>query len=75
MKYAVIIKHPYRDNDYRVDLVDVPMDTRVEDIHRVIMSRMLGPFEVIAITAKVSDRLINDGLESILRETENHIDT
>lgn len=66
MKYAVIIKHPYRDNDYRVDIVDVPDDTHTKHIYHVIMSEMLGPFEIIAITSKVSERDVSKGLEKIL---------
>lgn len=75
MKYAIIIKHPYRDSDYRVDVVDVPEDTLRHDIFKVIMRNMLGPFEVICITEKVSDRDISQGLEKLVMETENHIDT
>ena len=36
MKLAVIIKHPFRDHDWRVDLVDVPDDTDVSDVRTVI---------------------------------------
>lgn len=75
MKYAVIIKHPHRDNDYRVDIVDVPVDTPKHDIFKVITRRMLGPFEVIAITEKLSDRDISKGLEDMQLEVESHIET
>lgn len=51
---AVIIKHPYRDWDYRVDVYEVPIEITHEQIHKHVMSRMLGPFEVIAITEKLS---------------------
>lgn len=53
MKIAVIIKHPYRDFDYRVDIVDVPDDTLLEDIREAIEKNMLGPFQVIAMTSKI----------------------
>lgn len=56
MKLAIIIKHPYRDTDYRVDIIDVPEEIPHYLIREYIMSKMLGPFEVIAITEKVSDR-------------------
>lgn len=75
MKYAVIIKHPMRDGDYRVDIVDVPVDTPKHDIFKVIMRSMLGPFEVIAITEKVSDRDVSNGLDALHREVESHIET
>lgn len=76
MKYAVIIKHPYRDHDWRVDIVDVPHDTNPAVIRRIIEGKMLGPFEVIAVTAKLDvDRNISDSLERITRDTEKHIET
>lgn len=76
MKYAVVIKHPYRDLDYRVDIVDVPEATSVSDIKTVIEREMLGSFEVIAITPKLNPtRDISKGLERIARETENHIES
>ena len=77
MKFAVIIKHPYRNYDYRVDVVDVD-HTQVspEDIRRVIQASMLGPFEVIAVTPRYDpDRDISKGLERIFRDTESHIET
>lgn len=74
MQYAVIIKHPYRDSDYRVDIVEAPEGMEAL-IHRVVMSRMLGPFEILSITPKVAIRDISDGLEKINRETETHIET
>jgi hypothetical protein len=75
MKYAVIIKHPFRDHDYRVDVVDVSDDVSLVDVRRIIEAEMLGPFEVIAITPKYSpERDISKGLEKI-RETESHIET
>lgn len=60
MKLAIIIKHPYRDFDYRVDIVDVPEEIPRYLIREYIMSKMLGPFEVIAITERVSDRDMTD---------------
>lgn len=75
MKYAVIIKHPGRDFDWRVDIVDVDDNVDPQDIRKVIERSMLGPFEVISITAKVSDRNISAGLERLARESESHIET
>ena len=54
MQVAVIIKHPYRDFDYRVDIYTVDEDTTNQEIHDYVMSQMLGPFEIIAITSKVN---------------------
>lgn len=71
MKYAVIIKHPYRDVDYRVDIVDVPENTHTCDIRTIIEREMLGPFEVISITEKLNlDRKIDI---SKLSDNEEHI--
>lgn len=76
MKYAVIIKHPFRDFDYRVDIVDVPTGTEMSDVQKIIEREMLGPFEVLAITPKLNpNRDISAGLEKIIKATENHIDT
>lgn len=58
-KVAVIIKHPFRDFDYRVDIVEVPEDTLLDDVREAIEKNMLGPFEVIAMTSKINfDRKI-----------------
>jgi DNA replication initiation complex subunit (GINS family) len=52
-KVAVIIKHPFRDYDWRVDMVDVPEDTPPYAVKDAVMKQMLGPFEVIAVTDRV----------------------
>ena len=58
-KIAVIIKHPYRDFDYRVDIVEVSLGATYEEIKNKVLSEMLGPFEVIAMTEKINfDRKI-----------------
>lgn len=75
MKYAVIIKHPFREWDYRVDVVEVSDQVTKEDIYTVIMRKMLGPFEILSITEKIDNRDISNGLEELHRETENHIQT
>lgn len=60
MKIAVIIKHPYRDNDYRVDIIDAPEDTTDVQIEREINRTMLGPFRIVAISRRVDlNRHIN----------------
>jgi len=53
-KVAVIIKHPYRDNDYRVDVYEVEESVTGEDLKNYVMSQMLGPFEVVSITDRIS---------------------
>ncbi len=53
-KVAVIIKHPFRDWDWRVDIYEVPENAENQDIHKYVMSKMLGHFEIIAITPTVS---------------------
>lgn len=55
-KVAVIIKHPYRDFDWRVDVIEVDDTWTSEDIKAQIEYEMLGPFEVVALTTKVGDR-------------------
>jgi hypothetical protein len=59
-KLAVIIKHPYRDFDYRVDIIEVHEDVPYSDIRDKIMREMLGPFKVIAITDRINfDRKVS----------------
>jgi hypothetical protein len=53
-KVAVIIKHPFRHCDWRVDIYEVPEEAERNEIHDYVMSNMLGPFEIIAITSAVS---------------------
>lgn len=59
-KLAVIIKHPYRDFDYRVDIIEVHEDISHSEIEEKIMREMLGPFKVIAITDRINfDRKVS----------------
>jgi hypothetical protein len=53
-KVAVIIKHPYRDWDYRVDIVEVDDTVTDQEISDAVMGEMLGPFEVIAISRSIN---------------------
>jgi len=53
-KVAVIIKHPFRDFDFRVDVYEVPEETSGQDLHNYVMSQMLGPFEIVAITERLN---------------------
>jgi hypothetical protein len=55
MKLAAIIKHPFRDNDFRVDIYESPeIETKdFENIRMAISESLLGPFEVIAVTSRV----------------------
>lgn len=57
---VVIIKHPFRDWDYRVDIYQVPSDFTNEQIRSHVMSKMLGHFQIIAITRQINiDLVIN----------------
>lgn len=70
MKVAVIIKHPYRDYDYRVDIIDVDQDVDMAKVRTVIEREMLGPFKILAMTSRINfDRKIDI---SKLNETENN---
>lgn len=72
MKVAVIIKHPGRDYDYRIDIVDVPVGTSHNDIENIIIREMLGPFQVISITEKINfDRRID--LSKLTQTDERHV--
>lgn len=53
-KIAVIIKHPYRDYDWRVDIIEVDETWTHEDIMAQLQYEMLGPFEVVGLTQRIS---------------------
>lgn len=53
-KVAVIIKHPYREHDWRVDIIDAPEDISAYDITEMVMAEMLGPFEVVGISRQIN---------------------
>ena len=57
-RVAVIIKHPFRECDYRVDLYDCPDDADRQSMVNHIQAKMLGPFEVVALTERVSDPMV-----------------
>jgi hypothetical protein len=60
MKYAVLVKHAFRDNsDIRVEIVEVPNereDFGPMEAKALIQKDLLGPFEVIAVTDRISVR-------------------
>jgi len=72
IKYAVIIKHPFRDGDYRVDIVEAHDTVSAQDIKEVIMREMLGPFQVEAITSRIGDRDISKGLDRLKSDSDSH---
>jgi hypothetical protein len=55
---AVIIKHPYRGNDYRVDIYEVEEETPLDDLRKHVMDKMLGPFEIVAMTTRISNQTL-----------------
>lgn len=59
MRAAVIIKHPFRDNDIRIDIYEVPEDMPQADLKTYAEGKMLGPFEVIGISCRVSNSELN----------------
>lgn len=52
-KVAVVIKHAFRDRDYRVDIYEVSENLSNHEVVELIEKRLLGNFQVIAITDKV----------------------
>lgn len=52
MELAVIIKHAFRDKDYRVDIIKVDEDWDYRQVKCSIERDMLGPFEVVGITER-----------------------
>ena len=53
-KVGVVIKHLYRDGDWRIDIYTIPEDMQGDVLYKYVMSQMIGPFEIIAITEKLS---------------------
>jgi len=57
-KYAVVIKHAFRDiSDVRIDIVQVPKDlTEIGpfEVKKFIEQKLLGNFEVLAVTDRIS---------------------
>lgn len=68
-KLGVIIKHPFRDYDWRIDICEVPEDIQKDELKEYIESQMLGPFEVVGI----SDRINFDRKVDTECHHENHI--
>jgi hypothetical protein len=54
-KVAVIIKHIFRDYDYRVDIHVLPEGKTERQLYQEIQKTLLGPFEIISITDRVSE--------------------
>lgn len=52
-KIALIIKHPFRDWDWRIDIVTVREEVPIADVISLAKSRMIGPFEIVAATEKI----------------------
>jgi len=54
-KVAVIIKHVFRDYDYRVDIHTLPEGKTERELYQEIQKTLLGPFEIVSITDRVSE--------------------
>lgn len=55
---AVIIKHPAREFDYRVDIIQVEENVTFEDAIAEHKKQMLGPFEIVSFTEKITNTQI-----------------
>tara|TARA_Y100000401_G_C8307729_1_gene217923 strand:+ start:817 stop:1029 length:213 start_codon:yes stop_codon:yes gene_type:complete len=54
IKVGVIIKHPYRNYDWRIDIYEVKEEMTNEEITKYVYSKMLAPFEVMGISRQIS---------------------
>jgi hypothetical protein len=54
---AVIVKHSFRDNDYRVDIHQIPekFRDRPDYIKAHFQSKIFGNFEIVSITERISE--------------------
>lgn len=78
-KVAIIIKHPFRDFDWRVDVVEVSESATNEQITQAANKAMLGPFEVVAVTDRVNlsrilDMSIEKSVAGIIDTTVHQMD-
>lgn len=53
-KVAVIIEHPGRSNDVRVDIYTVPESMEMSEVIEHAQRKMLGPFKVIAASERIN---------------------
>lgn len=58
-KLAVIIKHSFRDWDWRVDICEVPDNVEKHELKEYVESQMLGPFEVVAISERINYKRVD----------------
>lgn len=59
MKVAAIIKHTFRDFDYRVDIYEIDSEDHMPSLEKKIKRGLLAHFELIALTLKVDDKSAN----------------
>jgi hypothetical protein len=63
VKYAVLVKHFARDiSDVRIEIIEVPRELENFGPHEaelLVREKLLGPFEVIAVTDRISTTVIN----------------
>lgn len=71
---AVIIKHSYRDNDFRIDIVTVDDDVSNYEVRVQIQREMLGPFEVVGISERINFNRVIDFNQIRAKELTNQID-
>ena len=71
-KVAAIIRHPYRDDDYRVDIYNVPEEycSRRGYIKAYIQNNLLGHFEVVSITSRIQENCEFNGSSDDLAKFE-----
>lgn len=53
-KVAIIIKHPGRDFDYRIEIINVKNSITEDYIYTKIKNNLLSPFEIVAITQNIN---------------------
>jgi hypothetical protein len=59
VKYAVIVRHLFRDSDYRIEIIDVPREIHNVgpfEVKKLIQDQMLGPFEIVKVTDRINTR-------------------
>lgn len=51
---AIVIGNPCRDNDVRVDIVEVPENYDYDKVKSDYQSKLLGHFEILHITERLN---------------------
>lgn len=53
-KVAIVIEHPFRSNDIRVDIIEVPENMDLCEIEDMYQKKLLSHFKIIHVSERVN---------------------